>query len=588
MPIRVLDSRTANQIAAGEVVENPATLVKELLENSLDAGAQQIRIFLQKGGLKEITVIDDGAGIPSQEVRRALERHATSKITCPEDLHNIRTLGFRGEALPSIASVSRLSITTRHCNEESGVYAFFEGGREKAFQETGFAVGTKITVQDLFYNTPARSKFLKGTSAETARVTRTIHQLALSRPDVSFTLYRESKLLLETTGDGCLLNVIVKIYGGTLSRELVALNFSAGNLALNGYISNPTYSRRSRNLQAFFVNRRFVQSPLLRKTLERSYSRIVTSRRYPAAFLFLSLPPEKIDVNVHPGKTEVRFQDEREVQDFLEQSFREAFSPAYILSEPAVKPAGQKVFRQQTTLPEQQENIKEQSVPFIPSQVFQTGPAARNIQTPADSSKVLYKNKFMDKSAFDGFILGQVFATYLVLIKEDDLVFIDQHAAHERIIWEKLQLQEKGGKQPVQKILPFTLELPPPAAEEFQARIAPMRDLGLEIEHFGHNTFIIRAVPLFIKDIFSAEMLRDIFEDLSLHELAAQEFMRETRLQLACKAAVKANQVLTTAEMRALLEQLKKCANPFFCPHGRPVMFKITKTEMEKQFKRRG
>ncbi|MGI5822917.1 MAG: DNA mismatch repair endonuclease MutL [Dethiobacteria bacterium] len=588
MLIRILDSRTANQIAAGEVVENPAALVKELLENSLDAGAKQIRIFLHKGGLKEITVIDDGAGIPPQEVRRALERHATSKITCPEDLQNIQTLGFRGEALPSIASVSRLSITTRHRAEESGVYAFFEGGREKAFKETGFAAGTRVTVQDLFYNTPARAKFLKGTATETARVTRTVQQLALSRPDVSFTLYREGKLLLETTGDGRLLNVIVKIYGSTLGRELVALNFNAADLTLNGYISNPTYSRRSRNLQAFFVNRRFVQSPLLRKALERSYTRIVTSRRYPVAFLFLDLPPEKIDVNVHPGKTEIRFQDEAGVQGFLEQSFNEAFSPAYILAGPAAKPAGQKTPRHQTALTEQQENIKEHSASFRPNQVFPAGPAVQNIPAPVNSSDILFKNKFLDEAAFDGFILGQVFATYLVLVKDDDLVFVDQHAAHERIIWEKLQRQAEEKKQPVQKILPFTLELPSPAAAEFQERMAPLRDLGLEIEHFGHNTFIIRAVPLFIKDIFSAEMFRDIFEDLSLQELAAHEFLKETRLQLACKAAIKANQVLTTAEMRTLLEQLKKCANPFFCPHGRPVMFKITKTEMEKQFKRRG
>ncbi|NLJ55497.1 MAG: DNA mismatch repair endonuclease MutL [Firmicutes bacterium] len=588
MPIRILDSRTANQIAAGEVVENPATLVKELLENSLDAGAKQIRIFLQKGGLREITVIDNGMGIPPQEVRRALERHATSKITCPEDLQSIQTLGFRGEALPSIAAVARLSITTRHCDEESGIHAFFEGGREKAFKETGFAVGTKITVQDLFYNTPARSKFLKGTAAETARVTRTVQQLALSRPDVSFTLYREGKLLLETAGDGCLLHVIVKIYGGTLSRELVALNFSAADLTLNGYISNPTYSRRSRNLQAFFVNRRFVQSPLLRKTLERSYTRIVTSRRYPVAFLFLNLPPDKIDVNVHPGKTEIRFQDEAGVQDFLEQSFSKAFSPAYILAKPLAKPAGLKAPRHQTALPAQQEIIKEHNATFRTGQVFQAGPAVRNIPAPVGSSDVLFKNTFLDESAFDGFILGQVFATYLVLVKDNALIFIDQHAAHERIIWEKLQRQAKAKKQHVQKTLPFTLELPPPAAAEFQERIGPLRDLGLEIEHFGHNTFIIRAVPLFIKDIFSAEMFRDIFEDLSLQELAAQEFLKETRLQLACKAAIKANQVLTTAEMRTLLEQLKKCDNPFFCPHGRPVMFKITKIEMEKQFKRRG
>ncbi|MGI6307823.1 MAG: DNA mismatch repair endonuclease MutL [Dethiobacteria bacterium] len=589
MIIRKLDSRTADQIAAGEVVENPSSLVKELVENSLDAGAQRIRVLLQKGGLQEITVIDDGMGIPSQEVHRALERHATSKIACPEDLERIQTLGFRGEALPSIASVSRLSITTRHQDEESGVYVFFEGGREKIFKEIGFAIGTKVTVRDLFYNTPARLKFLKGIPAETAKVTRTIHRLALSRPDVSFALFREGELLLETTGDGHLLNVIVKIYGSALGRELTALNFSTAELTLSGYISNPSFSRRSRNLQSFFVNQRYVQSPLLRKALERSYARIVTSRRYPVAFLFLNLPPENIDVNVHPSKIEVRFRHEEAVQNFLEQSFREAFSPNYFISKSSSKSAQNKTSLHQTSLPEKDGNVKEQSASFSTHPDFQDNFTFKNKQVPANNKiSTPLKNKSLTENVFDGFILGQVFGTYLVLIKDDNLIFVDQHAAHERVLWEKLQLQEKGGKQYVQKILPFTLELPPLAAEEFQEKMKPLRDIGLEIEPFGHNTFIIRAVPFFIKDVFSAEMCRDIFEDLSQKALADREFLKETLLQLACKAAVKANQVLTLEEIKSLLEQLENCANPFFCPHGRPVMFKITKAEMEKQFKRRG
>ena len=327
MTIRKLDIVTTEQIAAGEVVENPSSIVKELVENSLDAGAQKIKVSFKEGGLKEITIIDDGTGIPSQEVRLALERHATSKIASFEDLGNIHTLGFRGEALPSIAAVSRLSIITRHRAEESGVHAYFEGGKEKTFQETGFAAGTKITVQDLFYNTPARLKFLKGIPAETTKIYRTIHRLALSRPDVSFLLQREGDLLLETIGDGDLLNAIVKIYGGELARELLALDFKEGSLSLRGYVSNPSFSRRSRNRQLFLVNQRYVRSRLLSEALDRSYARIVTAKRFPAAFLFLTVPPEKLDVNVHPAKIEVRFQDTEAVRLFLEQSLQEAFVP---------------------------------------------------------------------------------------------------------------------------------------------------------------------------------------------------------------------------------------------------------------------
>lgn len=587
MTIRKLDVRTAEQIAAGEVVENPSSLVKELVENSLDAGAQRIRVFLRKGGLKEITVIDDGVGIPPQEVRLALERHATSKITCAEDLGSVQTLGFRGEALPSIAAVSKLSITTRHQTEESGVYAYFEGSREKAFQEVGFTIGTKVTVQDLFFNTPARLKFLKGIPAETAKVHRTIHWLALSRPDVSFALYREGELLLETAGDGQLLNVIVKIYGSALARELFALNYSSVALTLRGYVSNPSFSRRSRNRQLFFVNQRYVRSPLLREALDRSYARIVTSRRYPAAFLYLTLPPEKIDVNVHPSKTEVRFQHEETVQRFLEQSLHAAFTPRPFLS-PAIQT--------RVSLHQESASVKEQAASFSSYSPHEDNFAFNknqvllnsHISTSLETKSLSFQAQTVGGNIFNGLILGQVFATYLVLVKEDNLILVDQHAAHERILWEKIQLQEKDKKKYVQEIIPFTLELPPLATEEFKGKIEPLRDLGLEIEPFGHNTFIIRAVPFYLKDVFSAEMFRDIFEDLSQKALTEREFLKETLLQLACKAAVKANQVLAPEEIKSLLTQLEKCANPFYCPHGRPVMIKITKTEMEAHFKRRG
>lgn len=600
MTIRKLDIRTTEQIAAGEVVENPSSLVKELVENSLDAGAQKIRVSFKEGGLKEITIIDDGTGIPSQEVRLALKRHATSKISSLEDLGNIQTLGFRGEALPSIAAVSRLSITTRHQTEVSGVQAYFEGGREKTFQETGFAVGTRITARDLFYNTPARLKFLKGIPAETARIYRTIHWLALSRPDVSFSLYREDELLLETPGDGDLLNAIVRIYGSKLARELLALDFNEGSLSLYGYVSNPSFSRRSRNRQLFFVNQRYVRSKLLGEALDKSYGRIVTAKRFPAAFLFLTVSPEKLDINVHPAKTEVRFQNAEVVQRFLEQSLQEAFTPRSLWS-PAVdtKVAWRKADERMSKEVERQ-RIKEQATSFSSPFSRESSNAVAKKQTtfvqnflsiPLEAESLPFPEQniqTIDGSIFNGFILGQVFATYLALVEGDDLILVDQHAAHERILWEKMQPQEKNEERYVQEIIPFTLELPPLVAEEFKGRMDLLKSLGLEIELFGHNTFIIRAVPFFLKDIFSAEMCRDIFEELSQEALSGQEFLKETLLQFACKAAIKANQVLAPEEMKSLLNRLERCENPHFCPHGRPVMVKISKKEIEKLFKRRG
>ena len=600
MTIRKLDIRTTEQIAAGEVVENPSSLVKELVENSLDAGAQKIRVSFKEGGLKEITIIDDGTGIPSQEVRLALKRHATSKISSLEDLGNIQTLGFRGEALPSIAAVSRLSITTRHQTEVSGIQAYFEGGREKTFQETGFAVGTRITARDLFYNTPARLKFLKGIPAETARIYRTIHWLALSRPDVSFSLYREDELLLETPGDGDLLNAIVRIYGSKLARELLALDFNEGSLSLYGYVSNPSFSRRSRNRQLFFVNQRYVRSKLLGEALDKSYGRIVTAKRFPAAFLFLTVSPEKLDINVHPAKTEVRFQNAEVVQRFLEQSLQEAFTPRSLWS-PAVdtKVAWRKADERMSKEVERQ-RIKEQATSFSSPFSRESSNAVAKKQTtfvqnflsiPLEAESLPFPEQniqTIDGSIFNGFILGQVFATYLALVEGDDLILVDQHAAHERILWEKMQPQEKNEERYVQEIIPFTLELPPLVAEEFKGRMDLLKSLGLEIELFGHNTFIIRAVPFFLKDIFSAEMCRDIFEELSQEALSGQEFLKETLLQFACKAAIKANQVLAPEEMKSLLNRLERCENPHFCPHGRPVMVKISKKEIEKLFKRRG
>ena len=598
MPIHKLDTRISEQIAAGEVVENPASVVKELVENSLDAGAKRIKVIFKRGGLQEITVIDDGSGIPAGEVRLALERHATSKISSLQDLQAICTLGFRGEALPSIASVSRMSISTRHRNEETGRYIFLEGGVEKEIKEIGFPAGTRITVKDLFYNTPARLKFLKGVPSEAGKISRVIHLLALSRPDTAFSLIKQNEVILELPGDGKLLNVISKIFGNDLARELVPLHFESAEFILKGYVSNPAYSRNSRNYQLFYINGRYVRNQLIQKALDRSFASIVTAKRYPVAFLYLDIAPENLDVNVHPSKIEVRFHQEERLRIFLEQSLKEAFTPAYFL--PIVQK--QKI-RDKDTSREitAKQDIKED---FHPEDTVKDNSyydyTQRNLQLQVAESRIPFPEKNIINSAlsaetftercFDCLIKGQIFSTYIAVQKEDKLIFIDQHAAHERIIWEKLQQQkEKEEKeQYIQEILPLAVELPLQIAETVKDKLELLRDLGLEMEQFGNNTVIIRAVPFFLREIITAELMLDILEEVSDPALTGREFQKEILLSLSCKTAIKANEHLTIEEINSLLAQLEKCKNPFFCPHGRPVAIKIEKYDIEKYFKRRG
>lgn len=608
MPIYKLDAATAEQIAAGEVVENPASVVKELLENSLDAGAKHIKVILEKGGLQEITVIDDGSGIHASELRLAVERHATSKIKCLQDLERISSLGFRGEALPSIASVSKLSIKTRHKEESTGSCIILEGNKEKKFTEIGFPVGTSVTVRDLFYNTPARLKFLKGIPAETARVSRIIHLLALSRPDVSFSLIKESSPLLETSGDGKLFNVIVNLYGTSLARELVPLDFPGKELALTGFVSNPSFARNSRIFQVFFVNNRYIRNQIMKDALDKSYTRIVTSRKYPAAFLFLFVDPGNIDVNVHPSKTEIRFHQEEMVRKYLEECLKQAFSPCYFIpwvqknsvlqpelenEKPPLKGIKKEVYKEGVSEEIEREKAIQRNKNLYPERIMESEPQSNYNSIQADDpGKTLKTPKLTAKlftgKPFSGSIKGQIFGTYILLEEEDGLIIIDQHAAHERILWEEIERNEKSREHYLQEIIPFPLEVPSFMAEELTDKVHLLREIGLEMEQFGNNTFIIRAVPFFLKDVFSADTIFSILEDFSGLALAGREYQKKTLLKLACKTAVKANRVFTVEEIRNLLVQLGQCKNPYYCPHGRPVMIKLKKNDIEKYFKRQG
>lgn len=600
MPIYKLDENTANQIAAGEVVENPSSVVKELLENALDAGAKRIKITLTKGGLEEIAILDDGCGIPSGELSLAFQRHATSKINKIIDLEKIKTLGFRGEALPSISSVSKVSVTTRHKKEEIGSYIYLEAGISKEYQKVGFPIGTKVNVRNLFFNTPARKKFLKGIPAETARVSKTVQTMALSRPDISFVLEKESGKILETPGDGKLLNVISSLFGSNLARELMPLGHQVeDDTSLSGYVSNPTFTRNNRNYQYFFVNNRYVRSPLLRSSLDKSFRNQVTSKRYPVAFLFLQIPPQELDVNVHPTKIEVRFHREDSLSKFVQNSLQAIFSGSFVPSWKAEKTSSvtprstQFNIENREHIEESPGAVRENSAPQN-SYLFSQNKMESSAETeekalPVAEKKEESSHSVDNKDFFKGRILGQVFSSYILVEgrEGESFYFLDQHAAHERVLWEQIQLKEKEDAGESQVTLPLVLELPLSLAEAISTRMGLLKELGLEMEQFGSHTFVLRAVPFALQEIITSEVLLDILEEVGSQDLLDNEFKKHTLLQLACKGAIKANQRLAKDEIESLLKQLENCNNPFYCPHGRPVFFQIAKNELEKYFKRR-
>lgn len=602
-----LDLNTINQIAAGEVVENPSSVVKELLENALDAGATRIKVVLKKGGLEEISVLDDGSGIPAGEVRLALERHATSKISSSEDLFQVNTLGFRGEALPSIAAVSRLFLTTRHQAEDIGTEICLEGGEEKEFKERGFARGTMVTVKDLFFNLPVRRKFLRSIAAESAQVTRTMEVLALSHPDTSFTLERDGKIQLETSGDGNLLNTVLQLFGHKLAPHLLPVHWQNSIYGLEGFVSSPSLSLKSRSHQLFYINRRHVRNHLLREALERSYARFVTAKRYPLAFLFLTMPTEELDVNVHPAKTEVRFRQKKPVFDFLFTGITRAYQAPLnregSIKTPLQEKEGQPLnlfFHQEDepdsllreTAPHDQTFIQPLQHPKGEEEREQEREQERGLnreqvwQTEQEEDNRLATGLTPDRQ-----VLGQLFSTYILLQQGNELLLVDQHAAHERILWEECRERRAGEEHYLQEVLPFPQELELPLPENFfsEEKIKLLAELGLELEQFGNTSIIIRSVPFFLKDIYTARLLADLVQELAAESsnLAGRDWQEAALLQLTCKAAVKANQVLGREEIEGLLAQLERCENPAYCPHGRPVITRLTRNELEKMFHRR-
>ncbi len=584
--INLLDDLTIDKIAAGEVVERPASVVKELVENSIDAGALSIDITVSGGGLESIRVVDDGCGMAPDDVSISLQRHATSKIREAADLSTVPTMGFRGEALPSIAAVSRLRLCTRRECDLAGTLIEVHGGRFVRQVEHGCVQGTEIRVDNLFYNTPARLKFIKSEGAETARITDTVQRLALAWPSVAFSLEVNGKKKLITAGDNRLSDVLHQVYGSANGRLFLPLEWQGPLLKVRGYISRPSLARATRNMQSFYVNGRYIRSPLLSDALQTAYQTLLPRNRFPAAVLFVDIDTHEVDVNVHPSKKEVRFSRERDVYRQVLSAVRQALHASSLVPELGCgRAAGSNSFypKQNIFNPGNANTIP------VGQQDDRWGhniePAELSLRETAAGCSVAEQSDIVSFPSLQP--LGQYRGSYILAQSEDlDLYLVDQHAAHERILYELFSQDVENGTLPVQTILPLTVELDPPTAAALRDKLKIFEELGLNFEVFGNNTFILRTVPLFFRNLPSQA------EIMGLVALAGQEkehlsLFEETLKLLACKSAIKANDSMTREEMSALLVNLKSAQSPYTCPHGRPTTLLFRAIAVDTHFRRR-
>ncbi|MFC2058138.1 DNA mismatch repair endonuclease MutL [Chloroflexota bacterium] len=573
MPIRILNTNVASKIAAGEVVQRPASAVKELIENSLDAGATQITVEVQGGGVRLLRVIDNGEGIPPDEVETAFERFATSKVSTADDLESISSLGFRGEALPSIAAVSEVTMVTRSRDELAGTFLNIKDCAVIENAKRGCPPGTTVTVRNLFRNFPARLKFLKSTTTENGHISHLVTEYSLAFPEVRFILVLDGHTSFRSPGSGNLREAVASVYGLTTARSLLEIESAEEkeDIALPkviGLTSPPSLTRASRNYMSFFVNRRWVQSRMLAYAVEEAYHGLLMTGKHPLAVVNILLPPEEIDVNVHPAKSEVRFQHERDVFAAVQKAVRNtilAQSPIPTL-EALPHPTPQFFAATSTAAP------------------FATGTAGGETPTqfrPSPSDAVHAAGSLPILRT-----LGQIANTYIIAEGPDGMYLIDQHAAHERILFEKIKAESQQQKIEVQGMLqPVTVDLTVSQQELLQSRMEALSEYGFAIEHFGERTYLIRSVPALLKGQNTAQSLIEILD--SLDGVETDDWREKIAISLACHSAALAGQILNPDEMRELVRQLEQTSQPHTCPHGRPTMIHFSASQLEKGFGRR-
>jgi DNA mismatch repair protein MutL len=578
MPIHILPPEVASQIAAGEVVERPASVVKELMENALDAGAKSISVTIAAAGRTLIQVADDGAGIPADELLLAVERHATSKLESADDLSHISTLGFRGEALASIGSVSRLTIISRTSRSPSGRRLHVEGGIPGRLEEVGSPVGTMVSVEDMFYNIPARLKFLKQDATERRVIDALLSRYALAYPQVRFKVVEGTSAMLQTSGDGDQRAILASLYGVESARQMLPLMAQEEGWKLSGFISPAALTRSNRKEITFFVNGRWVQDTPLNAALLNAYHTLLMVGRYPLAAVLVEVPPDEVDVNVHPAKAEVRFRNPEKVFSFVQRSVRRAL----LAYGPVPQAALQSLWGQAAP----------QSQQVDPSWSMAHGGQVPPAGVQVDGSQQV--ESVNPQTAFDRVpllrLIGQVGATYLVAEGPDGLYLVDQHAAHERVLFEKLMAQHELKAIPSQALLtPVLVELPASSARLLEGQLPVLQHFGFHIEPFGQNSYQVREIPSLFANSDPGAALRALVEDFEEDETPLQNEMEARIAGRVCKRlAVKAGQVLSLDEQRALLTDLEACASPRTCPHGRPTMIHLSVETLERQFGRRG
>lgn len=674
--IVLLDDLTINQIAAGEVIERPANVVKELVENSLDANATSVSVEIENGGITYMRITDNGKGIEPDDIDLAFERHATSKIRRAEDLVRVSTMGFRGEALASIAAIAKVEMVTRTKNNETGTKVIVEGGNILSKEECGAPIGTTITIRELFYNTPVRYKFLKKDFTEGGYIETAVERIALIHPEVGFKLINNKKEVLHTSGNGNMTDVVYNVFGKDIASNLVDVNFQYENIRVTGVVGKPEIARSNRSNQMFYVNGRFIKDKTLSAAAEEAYRTMIPHGKFGFCILNINIPPEQVDVNVHPAKLEVRFSEEGKVFKAIHYAIKNTLLGVDLVREdddnnyvPDVKnitsedsskntdtfgskvvPISENVAPKRTLFDifkgkqEKNNTVKEEELKdneyiievtqkegkekksFMnnlttnseskitrpieiknPEEIENLHRLETNTETNEDANveskdtnntitdegqvNTFFEKDFSDKAPIPEYkILGVAFDTYILLQMDEDIYILDQHAAHERVLYEKIKenFYRSGGKEVQMLLLPDILEVSKRDMHMIKDHIDLFEQAGFALEEFGENTIKINGVPVICYEMDTKALFMDILDGIDITTRTNKQDIEEKFIAtVACKAAVKANMKLDEREIRGLLDQMLLLDNPFTCPHGRPTAIRITKYEIEKKFGRR-
>ena len=622
MSIQVLDQETINKIAAGEVIERPSSVVKELVENAIDAGATAVTIEIKDGGISFIRITDNGSGISKDDIPMAFLRHSTSKIKSIEDLMNVSSLGFRGEALSSIAAVSQVELITKTADDFTGSRYVIEGGNEISLEEVGAPDGTTFIVRNLFYNTPVRRKFLKTAATEAGYVNALIEHLSLSHPDISFRFINNNQNKLHTSGNMNLKDIIYGVYGRDITSNLMEISGKTQDVEITGFIGKPVICRGNRGYENYYINGRYIKSSIITKAIEEAYKGYIMPHNYPFTAIHFKINPSIMDVNVHPTKMELRFSKNEFVYRFVLETVKECLANRELAARvkltdskpyqaPRIEPPRES-FYNSTESSVKQKNVNEnQTTGFIKNTTDYTKMPQTRLPEPFEikrSAEMVKEDKkiyeaekkqeaeqlsmfdtplMSGKAKADYRIIGQLFETYWLIEYEDKFYMMDQHAAHEKILYERFMNHLKVKDMDTQMIMPpVIIELNMQQEDAYKRNKQAFSRLGFEIEEFGGNAYKVTGLPAGLPNINLKQMLIDMIDGLTDDNSTDLDIITERVATMSCKAAVKGNNKLSFEEAKELIEELMQAENPYNCPHGRPTLIVMSKYEVERKFKR--